>query len=54
MGWTVDINVKLNDIKCDYITLEKLQADIGDEKKISLRIEGDIPAHIPDKLSRPV
>ena len=53
MGWTDDINMKLKDIKYEYVTLEKLQEDIGDKKKISLRIEGDnIPAQIPDKISQ--
>ena len=52
MGWKDDINMKLEDIKCDYITLEKLQEDIGDTKKISLRIEGVLPAQIPGKLSQ--
>ena len=52
MGWTDDINMKLKDIKREYITLEKLLEDIGDKKKISLRIEEDIPPRIPDKLSQ--
>ena len=52
MGWTDDIYMKLEDIKCEYVTLEKLQEDVGDTKKISLRIEEDIPAQIPDKLSQ--
>ena len=52
MGWKDDINMKLKDIKCEYVTLEKLLEDIGDKKEISLRIEGVIPAQIPDKLSQ--
>ena len=54
MGWKDDINMKLEDIKCDYITLEKLQEDIGDKKEISLSMRGEIPAHIPDKLYQSV
>ena len=54
IGWT-DVNDKeLMDTGIDthYITLEKLLEEIGDKKGISLRIEGVIPAQIPDKLSQ--
>ena len=54
MGWTDDSNMKLEDINCYFITLEKLLEDIGDKKKISLKIEGVIPPQIPDKLSQSV
>ena len=40
------------DIDTRYITLEKLLEEIGDKKEINLRIEVEIPAQIPDKLSQ--
>ena len=52
IGWT-DVNDKeLMDIDTRYITLEKLLEEIGDKKEINLRIEVEIPAQIPDKLSQ--
>ena len=52
IGWT-DVNDKvLMDIDTRYIALEKLLEEIGDKRGISLRIEGVIPAWIPDKLSQ--
>ena len=54
MAWT-DVNSMIREsMKYDFITLEKLQAEIGDKKEISLRIEGVIPAQIPYKLSQRV
>ena len=52
IGCTDDTGVKPRLIDRRYITLGKLLEDIGDKKEISLRIEGVIPTHIPDKLSQ--
>ena len=35
-----------------HITLEKLLEEIGDKKEISLIIDDELPALIPDKLSQ--
>ena len=54
IGWT-DVNDKeLMDTGIDthYITLEKLLEEIGDKKGISLRIDDELPAKIPYKLSQ--
>ena len=52
IGWADDSGIELEDIDFRYITLGKLLEDIGDKKGISLIIADEIPAQIPDKLSR--
>ena len=52
LAWTDDNDKKTSCRDHHHITLEKLQEEIGDKKEISLFIEGDIPAHMPDKLSQ--